>query len=119
MWVLLSLALIIWNIFALWPKTHPEVSIPYSAFLSQLQASNVAKVHISGDEITGSFVKPIQWPESKEGTTDSMPANPKTSPTKQPPTNQPGKTAQASRQRVFATKRSMRRSRASSDSVIS
>ena len=69
------------------------MSIPYSAFLSQVQASNIAKVHIVGDEITGSFVKPIQSPESKEGTTDSVPANPKASPTKQPPTDQPGKTA--------------------------
>jgi len=91
-WVLISLALIVWNIFVLWPAAHPEVSIPYSAFLSQLQASNIAQVRIVGDQITGSFVKPIQWPELKDATTASVPANPQSAPTKQPQTNQSVKT---------------------------
>ena len=66
------------------PKARPEVNVPYSAFLDQVQASNVAKVHIVGDTITGSFVKPITWPESKEATTPSVPPNSKTSPATKP-----------------------------------
>jgi hypothetical protein len=77
--------LIVWNIVALWPKAHPEVNIPYSAFLAQVRGSNVAKVDIVGDEITGSFVKPIAWPESKEETTAPVPPNPKTATTTKPP----------------------------------
>jgi cell division protease FtsH len=87
-WVLIPLALMIWNIVALWPKAHPEVNIPYSAFLSQLRAGNVAKVRIAGDQITGSFVKPIPWPEfkpeSKEETKSPAAAKPTTAPATQP-----------------------------------
>ena len=82
----------IWNILALWPKTHPEVNIPYSAFLSQVEAANVKQVHVVGDRITGSFVKPIQWPESKPESkeeTKSPTANPKTPPTTKPSSAQP------------------------------
>src|SRR4029077_360918 len=87
-WVLILLVLMIWNIVALRPKALPEVNIPYSAFLDQVRASNVAKVQIVGDEITGSFVKPIPWPESKEATAASVPPNPKTSPAVKPPSAQ-------------------------------
>jgi cell division protease FtsH len=87
-WVLMPLVLIVWNIVALWPKTHPEVNIPYSAFLAQVRASNVAKIHIIGDEITGSFVKPIAWPESKEKTRAPVSPNPKTTTTTKPPSVQ-------------------------------
>ncbi len=87
-WVLIPLVLIIWNIVALWPKAHPEAKISYSAFLAQVQANNVAKVRIVGDEINGSFVKPIQWPESIEGTTPPVPSNSKSPPKTQLPAPQ-------------------------------
>jgi cell division protease FtsH len=89
-WFLIPLALMIWNIVALWPKAHPEVTIPYSAFLDQVRSGNVAKVHIVGDEIDGSFVKPIGWPESKEDTRSPVPANSETSPAKKPPAPKSG-----------------------------
>ena len=77
LWVLIPIALIVWNIVALWPKAHPEVTLPYSAFLAQVRASNVAMVHIAGDQITGSFIKSIRWPAAKQETTAAVPATPK------------------------------------------
>lgn len=88
-WVLIPLVLIAWNIVALWPKAHPEVNIPYSAFLAQVRSGNVAKVHIVGDEITGSFVKPLLWPEPGEATTLSASPTPKTAPTVKPKSASP------------------------------
>jgi cell division protease FtsH len=87
-WILILIFFAIWYVVVLWPKAHPEMNIPYSAFLAQVQASNVAKVRIVGDEITGSFSKPISWPVSKEDTTASVPPNPKTSPATKPPSAQ-------------------------------
>jgi cell division protease FtsH len=62
-WWLILLGLMIWNIWSLLPASQPEADIPYSTFLSQVQAGNVTKVSISGDEITGSFAKPFVWPQ--------------------------------------------------------
>jgi cell division protease FtsH len=70
-WVLIPIFLIIWNVVALWPKAHPEVTIPYTVFLAQVRSDNVAKVHVVGDAITGSFVKALAWPEPGNGTTSS------------------------------------------------
>ncbi len=79
----------VWNILAFWPKSRPEADIPYSVFLSQIQASNVANVHIVGDQITGSFVKPIVWPkpepDSTQNTKSTAPlSNPEASPQTKP-----------------------------------
>jgi cell division protease FtsH len=87
-WLLILIFSTIWYVNVLRPKAHTELNLPYSAFLDQLRASNVATVHIVGDKITGSFAKPIPWPESKEDTTASVPPNPKTSPATKPPSDQ-------------------------------
>ena len=84
LWVLIPIALMVWNVVALWPKAHPEVTIPYSAFLAQLQASNVAKIHITGDKITGSFVKPIPWTADEKETVGPFSIAPKAAPTNKP-----------------------------------
>ncbi|MGH7928933.1 MAG: ATP-dependent metallopeptidase FtsH/Yme1/Tma family protein, partial [Candidatus Binatia bacterium] len=84
-WLLIPIILIVWNVIALWPKAHTDVSIPYTAFLAQVRTSNVAKVHIVGDQIIGSFEKPVPWPRSKEETTATVPTDPKTAPTTKPP----------------------------------
>jgi cell division protease FtsH len=77
----------VWNIFMLWPKTHPEIKIPYTAFLAQVRAGNVASVRIAGDAIAGSFVKPLAWPEPSQTTTaPATPSKSKTSPTIKPNT---------------------------------
>jgi cell division protease FtsH len=61
-WVILA-ALMVWNVLLFLPASQPEVSIPYSTFLSQVRADNVTKVHISGAEISGTFAKPFLWPQ--------------------------------------------------------
>jgi cell division protease FtsH len=61
-WWLLLTALLIWNVVTLWPHETHRVDIPYSTFLDQIRASNVTKVHIIGDGITGAFAKPLLWP---------------------------------------------------------
>ena len=38
------LGLLIWNVIIFWPAKHPEVQIPYSTFLKQISADNVAHV---------------------------------------------------------------------------
>jgi cell division protease FtsH len=79
-WLLILIVLAVWNIIVLWPKGHSSVDIPYTAFVAQVRSGNVAKVHIAGDEITGSFVKPLVWPEPSQPATSSIPPNPKTVP---------------------------------------
>lgn len=70
-WWLVLVALLIWNIMTFWPRTHQRVvDIPYTVFLAQVRADNVAKVQISGDKIIGSFVKPFLWPQTTN-TSDS------------------------------------------------
>jgi cell division protease FtsH len=61
-WWLIMLALLVWNVIALWPTPQSEVQIPYTTFVAQVQADNVAKVHIVGATITGQFIHPFQWP---------------------------------------------------------
>jgi len=82
------MGLLAWNVLSFWPKSHPEVTIPYTTFLAQVRADNVAKVHIEGDTIAGSFVKPILWPppgtpsdaSSKPQTPPAAPSQPQSSP---------------------------------------
>jgi cell division protease FtsH len=63
-WWLIVIGLIVWNVFLFLPQQAPEASIPYSFFVTQVQADNVSSVQISGDQITGIFIKPILWPQA-------------------------------------------------------
>jgi cell division protease FtsH len=72
-WVVLA-GLLIWNVWALWPSSRPEVSLPYSVFLTQVQAGNVTSVQISGSEITGQFAQPVTWPTPTPAATPATPA---------------------------------------------
>jgi len=65
-WWLIFAALLAWNLFAWWPAQSSTVNIPYSTFLTQVRADNIAKVHIVADDISGEFVKPLLWPEPKQ-----------------------------------------------------
>ncbi len=67
-WVLLG-GLFIWNLIAFLPKSQPAVTLPYTTFISQVQAGNVSKVTISGARITGTFIKPVTWPPAGSSAT--------------------------------------------------
>jgi cell division protease FtsH len=73
LWWAILLGLLIWNMLTFWPARRPEVEIPYTTFLSQVKTDNVASVHITGDAITGVFVRPFSWPPA--GTTGAKTAS--------------------------------------------
>jgi cell division protease FtsH len=58
-WWIVMLALIAWNIYAFWPRSQPQVSIPYSSFIQQVKDDHVKAVEINGSAITGDFTQPI------------------------------------------------------------
>ena len=70
-WPILA-AVLIWDLILFWPRSHPEASIPYSTFLTQVRADNIPNVHVVGASISGSFARPFLWPEPKP-TTASKP----------------------------------------------
>jgi cell division protease FtsH len=70
----------VWNVWMFLPKSRPEVTIPYTTFLGQVRADNVAEVNIAGDEITGSFVKPFLWPQPTPEATPVASPQPTASP---------------------------------------
>jgi cell division protease FtsH len=80
-WGLLLLALIAWNMRGLLPISQPEARIPYSVFLDQVRTRNVARVRIAGSEISGSFVKPVLWPQPATGANSPSAPQPAASPT--------------------------------------
>ena len=59
-WLAVLAGLMIWNFVVFWPKENLEVEIPYSRFLQEVKADNVASVNIDGEEITGTFIKSPQ-----------------------------------------------------------
>ncbi len=61
MWWAVMIGLLIWNILIFWPKTSSEVTLPYTIFLEQVRSDNVAKVVVTGDQITGTFKKEFSW----------------------------------------------------------
>ena len=58
-WWIVMLALIAWNIYAFWPKSQPEVNIPYSSFIQQVKDDHVQAVQINGSSIKGDFTQPL------------------------------------------------------------
>ncbi len=67
-WWVILLVLLAWNFWSLWPKSQPEANLPYSVFLTQIKAGNVKDVQISGSQITGDFVNPINWDNNTSAT---------------------------------------------------
>jgi cell division protease FtsH len=61
-WWVILIGLIVWNVFLFRPTSQPEVTIPYSVFLSEVTGGNVSSVDISGSSITGKFIKPVTYP---------------------------------------------------------
>ena len=66
-WIILAL-LTAWNLYWILPRPTPEVHLPYTAFVAQVNAGNVSNVRIVGEAINGRFVHPISWPEATETT---------------------------------------------------
>jgi cell division protease FtsH len=59
------LGLLVWNAFLiLGPTSEPSVAVPYSTFLAQARANNVAQVTYSGQALNGTFRTAIQYPPS-------------------------------------------------------
>ena len=92
-WWLVLLVLMVWNIVSFWPKSRPEVNIPYTTFLAQVRADNVAGVRIVGDRISGSFVKPLQWPQADASAPTSPPSTTTAAPSGAQAPSSPGKQA--------------------------
>ncbi|MGW8319637.1 MAG: ATP-dependent metallopeptidase FtsH/Yme1/Tma family protein, partial [Candidatus Promineifilaceae bacterium] len=62
-WWLILLALLLWNVWLIWPKGQAVADIPYTTFVKQVEADNVQQVKIQGDTITGQLDQPILWPQ--------------------------------------------------------
>jgi len=60
-WIVLLL-LLTWNLRLFLPEPTTVVTLPYTAFLSQVNDGNVARVRIVGDAIDGALVRPIPPP---------------------------------------------------------
>ena len=77
-WLIL-MALLAWNLWILWPRKQVQILLPYSDFLSEVRADNVAQMKITGSEIQGAFIKPVVWngqtTSSSPGTQDASTAN--------------------------------------------
>lgn len=68
-WLILFL-LLVWNLWSLLPKRPTEVTLPYSAFVTQVTDNNVANVRIAGDAISGAFIHAITWPPPSQQHTE-------------------------------------------------
>lgn len=52
------LGLLAWNVYAFWPRSQTQISLPYSSFVDQVKADHVQSVQISGSSIKGIFTQP-------------------------------------------------------------
>ena len=57
-WWVIMLGLLAWNVYAFWPHTETQISLPYSSFIDQVKADHVKVVQISGSSIKGQFTQP-------------------------------------------------------------
>jgi cell division protease FtsH len=55
--------LMAWNLWSLFPRATSEVALPYSVFVVQVTAGNVSQVRIVGDQLSGTLVHAVAWPE--------------------------------------------------------
>jgi hypothetical protein len=51
------LGLLAWNVYAFWPRSQTQISLPYSSFVDQVKADHVQSVHIRGSSIKGTFTQ--------------------------------------------------------------
>jgi len=58
LWWVVLVGLLAWNVYAFWPRSRPQISLPYSSFLNQVKADHVKDVQINGSSIKGDFSQP-------------------------------------------------------------
>src|SRR5208282_3866766 len=92
-WWLISMAVLIWYVAGMWPRSQPKAPIPYSLFLAQVRENNVSRVRIAGDVIEGEFVTQLVWPQAESPTAPS--SNPAQPPSESPPSISPSAAPQA------------------------
>ena len=80
-WWIVAALLLVWNLVTLLPRGQPEATIPYTTFVEQVRAGNVASIRADGGQITGQFVHSIHWLPSSQ----SAAPNAKSSAGTQPP----------------------------------
>jgi cell division protease FtsH len=56
-WWVIMLGLLAWNVYAFWPRTQSQISLPYSSFIDQVKADHIKAVQISGSSIKGEFTQ--------------------------------------------------------------
>jgi cell division protease FtsH len=56
-WWVIMLGLLAWNVYAFWPRSQTQISLPYSSFVDQVKADHVQSVQISGSSIKGTFTQ--------------------------------------------------------------
>jgi cell division protease FtsH len=54
-WWVVMLVLLAWNVYAFWPRSQPQINLPYSSFVDQVKADHISSVQISGSSIKGVF----------------------------------------------------------------
>ncbi len=59
-WVVLGGFALYYIYVLFWPSTAAHLNVPYSAFISQVQAGNVQSVTIEGQSVNGVFTQPMQ-----------------------------------------------------------
>ncbi|MBA3533988.1 MAG: ATP-dependent metallopeptidase FtsH/Yme1/Tma family protein [Ardenticatenales bacterium] len=72
LWLLL-LGLLVWNGYnMLFNQNTPQVDLPYSTFINQVESKNVESVTIVGSELRGTFQEAISWRADAESPTAAL-----------------------------------------------
>ena len=68
-WWVIMMGLLAWNVYAFWPRSQPEITLPYSSFIAQVKDEHVKSVQISGSAIKGDFIQPMPGSDLVEPST--------------------------------------------------
>jgi cell division protease FtsH len=62
-WWVIMVGLLAWNVYAFWPHSQAQITLPYSSFIAQVKDDHVKSVNISGSSIKGEFTQPMAGSE--------------------------------------------------------
>ena len=71
-WVLVALLAINFFVVSLIPDRESRLTVPYTTFRAQVEASNVSEVTSKGDTIQGTFKKAVTYPPGKDGKSNTL-----------------------------------------------